>query len=102
VKWFLKPPLLRKDEYFKVHDDDGLSCPQTYSLLYSIALLSTCYTTFFCNPDITYLFLSRNFCRFSSGSSPPLDDEGLLAGATLAGRVAGASGDVLLTSEINT
>jgi len=57
---------------------------------------------FLCNPDITYLFLSRNFCRFSSGSSPPLDDEGLLAGAMLAGRVAGASGDVLLTSEINT
>jgi len=44
---FLKLSLLHRDEYFKVHDDDRLPCPQTCSLMYSIALPSTCYRTFF-------------------------------------------------------
>jgi hypothetical protein len=46
-RFFPKLSLLHKSEYFKVHDDDRLPCPQTCSLKYSIALPGTCYRTSF-------------------------------------------------------
>lgn len=54
------------------------------------------------NPYTTHLFLSRNFCRLSPGSSPPLDEDALLDGAMRTGLGPRASGTVLLTSGTET